>query len=394
MKYPVYSCIGPLRALRHDGQSAGTQEVDLFLPASGKEICVCQGGGQDWSRPLVRWPVADIRVLSGRLAASGPLRLGLEPDRGERLTLAPGPEREALAAWLRPAQREAGWRRLRRWGLACALVWALALALYLSGPALLALATGAVPRSMEKEMGRGARDQILGLLTLMPGVTGVNEAAGASPELAALVSRLEQGAPVDGYVFDVLVLDAGFVNAFALPGGYLILSSALIRDCASPDELAGVLAHEMAHVTRRHGLSVVLRQQTMNFMARLMGLGDNVAGNLLSGLLESSFSREQEREADRLGVERLLGAGINPMALGDFFERLGKRSDDSMPLLRYLSSHPLSLERRDAIRLALEESDALRKNDSEDGGRSFSPALDAGAWARLLALLGDCRTGS
>ncbi|MDL2279531.1 M48 family metallopeptidase [Desulfovibrio sp. OttesenSCG-928-G11] len=390
-----YSSAGPLRALRHDGHSAGGREVELFMPAPGRNLHICPGGGHDSLRPLAVWPLADIRVLAGRLTGkdAGPLRLGLEPDRGERLILAPGPDRDEMAAWLRPWQALAVQKRRRRWVMVCALIWALGLGLYLSGPALLDMAAAAMPRGMEESLGKEARDQILATMLYMPGVHEINETAGASPELAALMSRLEQGAPVDGYSFDVLVLDADFVNAFALPGGYLILSSALVTKCASPDELAGVLAHEMAHVTRRHGLSRVLRQHVLSFISRFMGLSDNMAGGLLTTLLESSFSREQESEADRLGLERLAGAGINPMAMADFFERLEKRGSGSMPLLRYLSSHPPSAERRDAIRKALTASadpaaaQAVDKAAPDNKEATFSPALEAGAWTRLRALL-------
>lgn len=386
-----YSSAGPLRALRHDGHSAGEQEVDLFLPAPGRNIHICPRGGHDTSRPLAVWPVAEVRVLAGRLTGknAGPLRLGLEPDRGERLILASGRDREEMAAWLRPAQALAGQKRRRRWVMTCALIWVLGLGLYLSGPALLDMAAAAIPRGMEESLGKEARDQILATMSYMPNVHNINEAAGASPELAALMKRLEQGAPVDGYAFDVLVLDADFVNAFALPGGYLILSSALVMDCASPDELAGVLAHEMTHVTRRHGLSRVLRQHVLSFAARFTGFSDNMAGGLLTTLLESSFSREQESEADRLGMERLAGAGINPMAMADFFERLEKRGSGSLPLLRYLSSHPPSAERRDAIRKTL-EADADQTGGGTGAGKqdaAFSPALEAEAWKRLRALL-------
>lgn len=399
----VYSTRGPVPAHWLDGKSAAGMDVDLFLPAHMAEIRLCEAGKSDFLRPLAIWPLATIQVVSGKLEASGsePLRLGLAPDDGARLVVKSAPAKAQIASWLRLSHARSRRRLLRRWAMVCLVVWAVGLLLYLSGPALFSLAATAVPRPVEESLGQNARENVVQALLFSKVGAKINDAASASPELAALMSRLEQGADIDGYTFDVQVLNADFVNAFALPGGYMLVSSGLILDCASPDELAGVLAHEMAHVTSRHGTAGMLRQQVWSTFARLMGLADNAAGSLAAALMQSSFSREQERQADFLGAARLVGAGINPLGMADFFARMEAHNPSDNKLLNYLGSHPPSGERRDSIRAALESGhlhEELARQTKPQTDRAlpaadqFVPAMDTKDWARFRALLPEKKT--
>lgn len=384
---------GPVAARWQDGKSAAAHETRLFYPVHSRELRICDAQSDNCLRALSVWPLDAVRLAAGTLdERNAALRLGLEPDNGERLIIEPGPGRDEAASWLEPqvlARKKSG---LRRWAGVFLAAWAVGIALYLFAPVIFSLAAGLIPRGLEEKLGRSAREQVVGVLTVLPGVRGIDERAGASPELKALVERLEKGASVDGYVFDIQVLDADFVNAFALPGGAMLVTSALIRDCESPDELAGVLAHEMAHVIKRHGTAAVIRQQAWSVMARMLGATDNLAGSLATALLDSSFSRDQEREADMLGAARLLSADVNPLGLAAFFERLEKQSPDKgQGFGRYISSHPLTAERKERIRTALESGELRQIQGSgpaekPEPERDFSPALDDAAWQRLRAL--------
>ena len=152
------------------------------------------------------------------------------------------------------------------------------------------------------------------------------------------------------------------VNAFALPGGYIGVHLGLIAITASRDELASVLAHELTHVTQRHiarGIANSRRQSMISLAAMLIGLiaasransidGANAAivggqAGMIQGQL--NFSRDMEREADRIGFQLLTGAGFAPSGMAAMFEKLDQASrlNDSGGY-PYLRSHPLTSER-------------------------------------------------
>ncbi len=139
-------------------------------------------------------------------------------------------------------------------------------------------------------------------------------------------------------------------NAFALPGGTIIVTDALVRTFPDPDVIAGVLGHEIAHVSERHGLKRVYRSiGTFLLVALIAGdVGPIVEEMLLEGalLLSLGRSRNQELEADRIGIGLAFEAGYDPEALVHLFEYL---SDDS-GVPSWLSTHPALDERVPAIR--------------------------------------------
>ncbi len=152
------------------------------------------------------------------------------------------------------------------------------------------------------------------------------------------------------------------VNAFALPGGYIGVHLGLIAITASRDELASVLAHELTHVTQRHiarGIANSRRQSMLGLAAMLIGIiaasrtssvdAANAAivggqAGMIQGQL--NFSRDMEREADRIGFQLLTGAGFAPAGMASMFEKLDQASrlNDSGGY-PYLRSHPLTSER-------------------------------------------------
>ncbi|MEY2953868.1 MAG: hypothetical protein RLZZ401_1955, partial [Pseudomonadota bacterium] len=150
------------------------------------------------------------------------------------------------------------------------------------------------------------------------------------------------------------------VNAFALPGGYLGVHLGLIGLVASPDELASVLAHELSHVTQRH-ISRLSTQQSRQapwlLAAMLLGAlaaskSPNAAGAMITGSqavaaqTQLNFSRDMEREADRIGYNVVAQAGYQPQAFVSMFEKLQQsaRHNDN-GAFPYLRSHPLTTQR-------------------------------------------------
>ena len=145
--------------------------------------------------------------------------------------------------------------------------------------------------------------------------------------------------------FDVHVIDADIQNAFALPGGYIVVYTGLIKDTDRPEQLAGVLAHEIAHVTRRHGMARILEAAGVAIVVDML-IG-NVEGmiafgaELFSASAVNAYSRDSETDADVEGLKLLVDAGIDPNGMVEFFQVMEQEEDElteMMPL--WMRSHP------------------------------------------------------
>jgi Zn-dependent protease with chaperone function len=343
---------GPVPAVWHDGKSAAARPVVLFHLPHNKKIRLCPPGSLNGMAPLSVWDLRSVRLLPGPATARAakPLRLGLEGG-GERLSLDDPHAAAIVREWLRAPLAEQRRRSRRRWLAGGATVWALCLSLFFGGDALFSAIAGLLPQSWEKAWGRAARQEVVQTLRQIPkvGARGECPEGTRSPALAALVKRLADAASLGGYTCDILVLDADLVNAFTLPGGYIVITTGLIRFCRTPEELAGVIAHEMAHVSERHGLGRLLRQMVWSRIIGMLGWG-NIAGGVPVALLTASFDRDDERRADTLGARRLQWAGIDPTGMADFFDRLREKEGGSQGVLQYIASHPALEERSADIR--------------------------------------------
>ena len=157
--------------------------------------------------------------------------------------------------------------------------------------------------------------------------------------------------------FTIRVIDADEVNAFALPGGYFYINKGLILAADNEAELAGVMAHEIAHVTARHAMENQAKMQAIN-IGMLAGilLGGPIVSNVLyngAGFLEGlaflKFSRGAESEADKLGVQYMWAAGYDPGAMATMFEKLeAKNKKKPGTIARLFQDHPAPADRRAA----------------------------------------------
>lgn len=149
------------------------------------------------------------------------------------------------------------------------------------------------------------------------------------------------------------VADRPETNAFAAPGGVVVVFSGLIRATETPEELAGVIAHEVSHAELRHSLRAMAKRLGLRALLSL-ALGD-LSGSALEGaaanLTELQFSRDAEREADAEGLKRMVAARIEPEGMLRFFERL--RAADGAAVPAFLSTHPATAERLEALRREL-----------------------------------------
>lgn len=146
------------------------------------------------------------------------------------------------------------------------------------------------------------------------------------------------------------------VNAFNVPGGHVYVHSGLIRAAGSASELAGVMAHEIAHGVARHGTEQLTRAQGLSIVAGV-ALGQNpgaveqIATQILGGGALAKFSRNAEREADELGVRHMHAAGYDPRGMAEMFEvLLEERRRRPSSVERFFSSHPLTESRIAEVR--------------------------------------------
>ena len=160
--------------------------------------------------------------------------------------------------------------------------------------------------------------------------------------------------------FTIKVIDNDEVNAFALPGGYFFVNTGLIMAADNEAELAGVMAHEVAHVAARHATKSLTRNQLINlasiplvFIGGPLVLAMEQAAGVAVPMSFLKFSRESELEADLLGLEYEYSAGYDPAAFVQFFEKLGKEQKRKFGLLsKAFATHPMTADR---IKRAQEE---------------------------------------
>jgi predicted Zn-dependent protease len=178
----------------------------------------------------------------------------------------------------------------------------------------------------------------------------------------AVVHRLAAQAPGPRFSYRARVVNSAEINAFALPGGYVYVNRGLISAVRSEAELAGVLAHEMAHVAERHGTEQATKaygaqaglgvlSQVLGGRGRRINTAQQIAGSLGLNALFMKFSRNAETEADQVGAQIMARAGYDPMAMASFFDLLQARQrSHPNAVAQFFSSHPPPANRSANIR--------------------------------------------
>lgn len=201
-------------------------------------------------------------------------------------------------------------------------------------------------QSDEEKVGRAAAAQILGAAGLISKEAPQRYLNLLGQTLAAKADAV--------YKWRFGAIESNAINAFAMPGGYILVSTGLLKILENEDELAFVLAHEIAHVSRRHHYQIVLRQRLAEQASRDLQSavqGDEVAklASVSGQIYARGLDKDAEFEADRLGVEIMTRAGYDPVAALSVLERLlrFKGSDPRAELL--FSTHPSPSERLDML---------------------------------------------
>ncbi len=178
----------------------------------------------------------------------------------------------------------------------------------------------------------------------------------------AIGQRLAARSARSNLKYKFTVIDDELVNAFAAPGGYIYITTGILKKLKNEDQIAGVLGHEIGHVVHKHSLKALQRQMLAQFGVQIMAamLGDGgISGALLvkaseisTSLLLLKNSRENELQADAEGVRIMHAAGYNPRAMIDIQRMLLRESGGKNPPA-IISTHPPSQERIDAIEQAI-----------------------------------------
>jgi Zn-dependent protease with chaperone function len=344
---PVIPC-GP--ALYFDGTCSARHEVKVEAVAAGLRITAKKPVG----RVLDEWAYADLRRMSApdgvlRLSRCGETLLARLEIRDAELTCAIEDRAETLD------RGGAGERRLRR--KIVALSFAAGVSLVVTAiygvPELATQLVPFVPVSAELKLGEAVDKNIHA--TLDSQHLGAAFTCGRGPSelegraaLDKLVGKLETAAALP-LTLRVDVIRRSEPNAVALPGGHVYINQGLIDQAQTPDELAGVLAHEMGHVAARDGTRVVLQTAGLSFLFGMM-LGDFVGGGAVviaaKTVLKSSYSRRVESAADAYSVALMQKAGGDPHALAVILARIVVDKDNGIAILR---DHPETRDRIAAI---------------------------------------------
>lgn len=211
-----------------------------------------------------------------------------------------------------------------------------------------------------------------------------------------VIQRLAAVAPGAKYPYTIKVVNAPEINAFALPGGPMYVNRGLIVAARSEAELAGVLAHEMAHVALRHGTNqastAYLAKGGVSILGNLLGKGQgnasaivNTIGGLGLNTAFLSFGRTAEYQADATGADIMARAGYSPKAMADFFEVLrAEQGRDPSKVEQFFSDHPGATERATRIR-QLASTATVRSTPEVGGFAALRAALGQGTVAVATA---------
>ncbi|MCK5829590.1 MAG: M48 family metallopeptidase [Methylococcales bacterium] len=165
--------------------------------------------------------------------------------------------------------------------------------------------------------------------------------------------------------YEVIVIEAEMVNAFAFPGGYIVVTTGLINNSDKPEEVAAVLSHELTHVLERHGMRKLVRQAGLGILIGIV-FGDVSALSQLmelSSQLDSlSFDRSQEQHADDGGIKIMQAAGISPQHLVTFFKKIKELDSATGDIPEIFRTHPLTDDRIKRVAAAADPEQIFKFN--------------------------------
>ncbi len=277
--------------------------------------------------------------------------------------------------------------------------WSIVLLLFIGlffSPLSSGLIVAMIPLSVDQALGKAA---FAPAVASMAGQYRPVDDPKITKALQVIQQRLENGMENRRFQYRIQVFDSPLVNAVALPGGYVAVFSGLIQNAGSPEELAGVIAHELSHVERRHGMKQIIRRAGFFLGVQLLlGGSEGLPAALADGaalLANLNYSRSMENQADEDGALTMIRTGVDPVAMVRFFEEniiinevngnsdmqesdrdngsVDQPGEDStsgseitIPNLSWLSTHPDTNERIENIL-------AIKRESEKNNAQQYKP---------------------
>ncbi|MFQ5437710.1 MAG: M48 family metallopeptidase [Paracoccaceae bacterium] len=367
----------PVFADYMDGLDARLWRVSLEFQGQGHSGTLRISRADD--KEIIIWPLRDVRLIPDQ-AARDSLIIGRAGDDPARIKIKDWNLRKHLVRICPDLQRRHRdpeiLKRLAK--LLTVAVASVALMVFVLIPVLANQLALLMPAKSEQAFGDATYDQIRKALR-KDGETAIVAECSESRGLEALgkmTARLARGAGL-AVPLRLHVLNFDLINAFALPGGHIVLFKGLLEDARSAEEVAAVLAHEMGHVARRDPTRLALRSAgSVGVLGLLFGdfAGGTAVLYLSEKLIRARYSRNAEAKADSFAHETLAASGLPSRPMATLFRRWEKKFGNAQGLRSHLADHP---DLRGRAQAAL----------AADGvGKDFQPVLTSREWRLLQAV--------
>jgi len=369
-----------------DGRSAGKQIIHVEVSNKGLLLDSPQAEVVQWDFEKIRLlKMGDsrnkLRVEFGQNEENTESLIVSEPEFAEQIIALAPPN---VSRHLLPLDFK------RKLGFAIGILLIPFVLYFLWVSAIPALSTGLaskVPVSWEEKLG----DSVL--KSFAP-VERMAKAPKTQKALESIIDQLLKNEPDISYDIKIHIRSGSLVNAFALPGGHIVVFQGLLEESDSAEEVAGVLAHELQHILHRHTTQAII--QSLSIYLVFSTLTGDVTGamqtvlDMAANLGHLSISRNMETEADREGMKLILNSGIDPEGMILFYRKMekvmskdiqkasGESFDDeeTSSILEYFSTHPLGEER---VKL-------LRQMVRENSGKEHHPLFPDLDWRKMIEM--------
>lgn len=205
---------------------------------------------------------------------------------------------------------------------------------------------GQISKKMEERLGESVWEYFNTSNDVMPRSNKIYK------QIDSLLVRICEANEIDRSHIKLHIVYNNEINAYALPDGHLVILTGLISFCDNPEQLAGVMAHELAHIQKGHVMQKLVKEIGVSLLisAATGEAGGEVLRRTGRTLSSTAFDRGLEREADELAVQYLMNAKISPTHMADFFDELASSEPTIFKYLTWMRTHPDTQERADKIR--------------------------------------------
>lgn len=340
-----------MQGVWNDGRTAAARQVQVEVGNAALAIRDVSG------EVVANWPSEQVRFAETSSNASFRLRLDDGSPARLRLQAEYRTAVEQVCRHLRKRDLNSGFR------LRPIMIWSvggaagLLLSLFVLIPWAADIVAQNLPVEAEQKFGEQAESGILKWLSYSREARQgplICESQHGQAALNTAIERLTVGQPAR-LPLTIQSVNIPMVNAFALPGGRILVTRGLLQSLEGEGELAGILAHEIAHIEGRHNLSGLVKRGATGFLIGLF-FGDAVGGfatiGLAEALINAAYTRDMEMRADQLAIRRMQAAGLDPATAAPFFTRLSRlEQNETNRIFSFISSHP-ELDQRAALFVA------------------------------------------